>query len=709
MSAAAQPSLADRLAHVRVDTRDDLEVTRHVFRGRVSYVVTDPVNFRSHSLGVGDYQLFAAIRRDEPLGSTLDWLTASGVISPDGAEDFYAFVLELHSAGFLSLPVSNADVLYERHLRKRALARRRVLSAPLFFRIPVWNPDRFLESTVGLVRPLFSRAFMLAWAVLGLLALVVVAARWREVVEAAAGLLRLESLAVTWVVLVLLKLFHELGHGYACRLRGGAVPEMGVFMILLTPCAYVDASAAWGFSRLRDRQLVNLGGMYFESLVAIPAVLVWAAVDPGPLRDVLFLIAMTASVTTIGFNLNPLMKFDGYHVLADASGMPNLQSRSFEAVGTVARRRLLGLEVPPVPRPDRAILLAYGVAAIAYRVVLILAIATLLAVRFGTVGLLAASVYVAANVLGRLRRLVRYLVADEETRPVRGRAVAAAALAVLGIPAAMLAIPVPSVVRADGVVQPERREVVHAPVSGTLDGVLVRPGDAVEPETPVVRLADPSLDAVIAAAEARLEAARIRRRLAEAEPERPAAIEQARRMVVHAARVREERRDDRERLAVTVPSAGRLLSGPEPRERGRWVEAGEPIAVVGGGPAVVRMLLTEADLVDASPAPGQPVEIRLPGETGPPRLGRIRSVAPAGSRDVDLAALTAVGGGGIATDAEGTAFDQPFFTVTIALDEPPPAGRDGSRAAVRMPGEPATVARQLYRRFRAFVDRLAAG
>lgn len=692
-----------------MNTRDDLEVTRHVFRGDVAYVVTDPVNFRSHRLGNGDYQVFAGIRGDETLGATCDWLTASGVLAPDGEEDFYAFVLELHAAGFLSLPISSPDALYERYRRKQSMARRSWLAAPLYFRVPLWNPDRFVERTLGIVAPLFSRGVMITWAVLGLIALVVIVGRWSELVDAGIGVLRLQSLAITWVVLVVLKLLHEFGHAYACRLRGGAVPEMGAFFILLTPCAYVDASAAWSFERTRDRQLVNLGGMYFEALIAIPAILLWATVEPGTLRDVLFLIAMTASVTTIGFNINPLMKFDGYHVLADAWGMPNLQQRAMGALTTVAKRGLLGLKVPPVARGERAALIGYGIGAFIYRITLILGIATLLAMRFGGAGLAAAGLYVAMNVVGRVRRLVGFLVRGEETQPVRRRAVAWAVVLVGVLPLGALTIPVPTVVRSDGVIEPERRDVVLAPVSGTLDRVLVRDGQSVDDGESVLALDEPGLTASIAAAEGRLDSARIRQRLAEADVDRPAASEQARRMVQHAEEVLHERIEDRTRLEVRAPAAGRLVGLVDRRETGRWIERGESLGAIIGGSPLVKVLLTAPELVRVAPRPGQRVELRLRGETGAPRMGRITSIDPSGGRDVELAALTQAGGGRIRTNGDGVAAEQAFFTVTIRFTGPSPEGVIGARATVRFPGESTTIARQLHRRFRAFADRLATG
>ncbi len=141
-----------------------------------------------------------------------------------------------------------------------------------------------------------------------------------------------------------LKVWHELGHGYACKLFGGRVPEMGCKLIVGMPLAYVDASAAWSFPRRRDRILVMLGGMYFELLLAVPAALVWAAWPHSALGACAYQIVFMSGVATILFNINPLMKYDGYFILGDMLGISNLQARSVQEVKRVLKARVLGIE-----------------------------------------------------------------------------------------------------------------------------------------------------------------------------------------------------------------------------------------------------------------------------------------------------------------------------------------------------------------------------
>ena len=128
----------------------------------------------------------------------------------------------------------------------------------LFLRVPLWNPDAFLDRTVGLAKSLFSRPAFLFWALLLLSAGVILIRRWGELTEPLQGLLAAGNLPLMWITLVVLKVFHEFGHAYACKHYGGQVPEMGAYLIVFTPCAYMDATASWGFTSKRERLMEKI-------------------------------------------------------------------------------------------------------------------------------------------------------------------------------------------------------------------------------------------------------------------------------------------------------------------------------------------------------------------------------------------------------------------------------------------------------------------
>lgn len=164
-------------------------------------------------------------------------------------------------------------------------------------------------------------------------------------------LLATENLPFLWLSFVLLKVWHELGHGYACRIHGGAVPEMGLLLIAGTPAAYMDGAAAWSFPERWKRLVVMMGGMYFESILAIPAVFIWAFSSSPLLSSCDHQIVMMASLITLLFNANPLMKYDGYFIASELLGIQNLRARSDRFLKCLLKRTFLGLKVESHTRP----------------------------------------------------------------------------------------------------------------------------------------------------------------------------------------------------------------------------------------------------------------------------------------------------------------------------------------------------------------------
>ena len=137
-----------------------------------------------------------------------------------------------------------------------------------------------------------------------------------------------------------MKALHECGHGFATKVLGGEVHEAGIILLALMPVPYVDASAASAFRSKGQRVLVGAGGMLVELFLASLALFVWLLVEPGPVRAVAWNVMLIGGVSTLVFNANPLLRFDGYYILADAIDIPNLGSRANAWLGWTAERHL---------------------------------------------------------------------------------------------------------------------------------------------------------------------------------------------------------------------------------------------------------------------------------------------------------------------------------------------------------------------------------
>ena len=668
------PTLADRLGDVTVGLRVELEVSRHIFRGQPSYVVRDPMTFQSQKLDAADYQVLVSISHDRRLADIFDDLVARDVLAPPDEDKFYDFIMSLHRLGFLQLPIADYKNLYRRYRSRERATRRSRITGFLFLRIPLLNPDNFLNRTMHLARPLFTKTAFVVWCLVML----------------AAGFVALKN-----------------RHAYACKRFGGHVPEMGAYMILFTPCAYVDATASWGFTRKRDRILVCLGGMYVESFIAALAVFVWAMAGSAMVQGIAYNVIFLASVVTVLFNVNPLMRYDGYYLFSDLVEIPNLRARASEYVSGLIKRVALGVSVRKAVRTSRlrAILFTYGIAASIYRVMLVVGISILLASKVFILGMAMAIFFLGGAVINMIRNIASYVLHSEETAPVRGRAVAVTVATIALAAVGLLYIPLPTSVDAQGLVQYEREHVVRTTIAGSMTSRSVRDGQAVRKDQILAELEDDTATEGVAIAEANLRVSMIRQSSYLADQPELASQERDR-SAFHRFAVAEARKKISE-LTVASPIDGTVIGCVEQSAVERFIPQGTPIATIGSGRWLVKTIVSASDMRLTRPAEGDRVTFRLAAAADRDLGGEVVRVAPAASRRVELLSLTQLAGGEVAVDPGSQHATKPYFEVVIALDATGDTPiRSGATGTVRLIGAAEPLLPSLTRRLARFFNKL---
>lgn len=709
MSASPFPhaSLAQRLRDVQAGVRDELEVSRHVFGGEPCYVVRDPVTFASHKLSSEDYQVFVSLRSDQSLKDIFSDLLCRDIIPPDQEEDFYRFVLRLNQLGLLSLPVSDGKKLYERFVHRRSANRRARILGILFLRVPLVQPDEFLDRTMRWLRPLFTPTAFLLWLLCVAFGGFLLVSRWEEFCNPLGTMLATQNLPLLWMLLIGLKLLHELGHAYACKRFGGQVTEMGAYFILFTPCAYVDASAAWGFPNRLHRLVVSLAGMYFESIAAIVALIVWSLSGPGLLHSAAQYTVVLSTVVTIGFNINPLMRYDGYYILSDLLGRPNLRQEATSQVQADLKRLLLGVSSTSQTRTrlGHLLLVGFGLAAVAYRILVLLGISVVIAQRIPVVGLAVAAVFVVATLWQLAARLLRYLLTSPEIRSIRRRAAFVTVIVVLGMVAVLALVPAPGRVRAVGTLACEDDRVVRARSAGFLLKAEDSVGDEVDAGTQLAVLSNVEIGQAIRKKQAEFDQLQVQWHREVSDDRRAAAATQQR--IAKVQRELDQLREEQDGLEVRTPIRGRVTQAEGLRHAGRFVHKGDPLAIVSSGPWILRAVANAESLTHSLPQVGARVSIRLTGEGSRPLLGTIARIARAGSRTITDRSLTQLAGGEIPVSPDTWEAEEPFFHITIALDDQPDLRlRHGMTALVNLGGERPCIGMYLYRRGLTLLNKL---
>ncbi|MEM8873436.1 MAG: hypothetical protein AAGD32_04170 [Planctomycetota bacterium] len=716
-TAPAQPatgSLADQLREVTVSLRSDLHVSRHVFHGEVCYVVRDPITFQSHSFDAGDYAVLSRLTGTRPLGEVFTELAGRGVLSPEREESFYKFILQLHRLTFLMLPINDANALYKRHEQNQTRKRRAMVKGFLFLRVPLWNPDNYLERTKHWFAPLFHPVALMFWAVLMFITAITVARQWEALANTFSGMLSLQGILLGWIILIGLKAVHEFGHAYCCKHFGGQVPEMGAYFIILTPCAYMDASAAWGFVSQWRRIAVSLAGMYFESWVAAAALFVWASTPPGMLNFFAFQTFFVASAVTLLFNANPLMRFDGYFILSDLIRVPNLRSRSTAYTLSLFNRATLGVTTATAPHgiAMRIFFVVFAIACGIYRVVLVLSICATIAAKFFLIGIGLAAFYCVSELFGAISRTCKFLWFDPRTATARKRGVALGVLLVFALPTILIFSPTPGHASAVGVIRGSAEHELTMPQAGLVEAVALEAGRLIPAGAEIMRIDNPQLDAELAVAKQEVRVAEARVRAADGED--AAAVRQA--LLKHAAKVRawELIEEKQIRMTVRAPADGTLVSTLSRRDIGRWVMPGEPAAKVVEGPWHVHAVLDESTMAGSVVNVGDEVWVRP--ERRPDLLlrGTVTELAPAGSRQLPDEALSSNAGGPVPLHPITGMPERNWYRLTVRLDDvPTDAPTDalayGGRASVKLPGEYTLLGRKAWRGLLRFRDRLMLG
>ncbi len=701
----AQKSVAERLGDVRASIRPDLEISRHIFGGEPSYLLVDSVTGQTHRFTAGDYQLVAAIDSRLMLKEVYAGLLKRNVLTEANEEDFYNFVVHLQTLGLLLLPIPNGKSLHER-MQKRADAMKRGKALKwMSIKLPLMRPDAWLGLVLPFFGPLFSKFAFVLWLICSAFCGVIIWRHREDFTSPLGTILAMSNVPVLWTLLVGLKAFHELGHAVACRRFGGRVPEVGLLFMMGTPCAYVDASSSWSFPNRWHRIAVALAGMYFESIAGMVALMIWLSTDQGVLHSASHYAIVLSTVVTIGFNANPLMKYDGYYVLSDLLRMPNLQRDAQKASTALFKRIAFGVTLPNGPWRAREYLLAlFGMKCMTYRVAVMFGIATLLAVLIPVVGPIFSAIFLLPTLFGFARNTFMYLGHSKEIAQSRWRAISvSAAIASIFLVVGGL-LPVPGGEKTTGIAMRRDERAVRTAVDGFLVNHLVRDGTEVETGTKLFNFENHELEVQRAELQSRVQSLALEMSSKAAINVQLAAITQT--QLATARSELEQVEHQLRQLQIAAPQTGRLTSTQGKLQTGRFYRRGEPLATICDGPWMIKTFITEEACVDVTPEVGAEVLVRMTARPGDVLVGRIAKVQHAGSRQIVDAALTQAGGGDIAVDQTQNAAHN-FFEIHVELDpDQSKYLRRGMTGIIQFNRNHATVFQFAARKALQFIDQM---
>lgn len=555
--------------------RPDLRTQPQVYQGRRCWLVTDPLSLKYYRFEEEEHFLLSSLDGKTSIEELITRFQERFAPQRINSQELQQLLGQLHRSGLvLSERGGQGAQLYQRSRKKHRQQLLQQFANPLAIRFRGLDPERLLAAIEPWTRCLFSPLAFVTAGLLMLTALALVLTQFEQfwsrlptMQEFFAGRNWL-SLAL---VLGLTKVCHELGHALTSRRYGGQCHELGLMLLVFTPCLYANVSDSWRLNDKWKRMAISFAGIYVELLLAACATIVWWATLPGLINQLALNVMFICSVGTLLFNANPLMKYDGYYLLADWLEIPNLKQRASEQVTQALSHWLSGLPVRSAPwqtQSRRWLLWTYALASLVYRWLMTFGIIWLLCQVLEPWGLQIMGQGLAlCALLGLIippaRNAYRYLSVPGRWNAMKRTRLVLSVATCLALVGVLLLLPLPYCIRCPFFFQPVDARQVYVETPGIVAEVLAQPGDQVEAGQPIVRLRAPELDVELAQLQGELAAAEAQLKIAQTWSSSDEAVASQlpamRAAVLAAQRQRMTKQKEAGELTIVAPATGRLL------------------------------------------------------------------------------------------------------------------------------------------------------
>ncbi len=672
-----------RIAAICPRLRATIQVQRQFYRGRKWHILRDPANNDHFRVSESGYQFLALLDGKRTIEQA--WTICLDTLGDDAPTQGEVVQLlgQLYTSNLLrgDLP-PDAEGLFQR-LRKRQF--REVggyLSNLLFLRIPLFDPDRILEGLVKVFGWVFSWIGLLLW--IGVVGAGVhsLSGRWGELTDQASNVLDPGNLLWLYACFAGIKAIHEFGHGLACKKFGkaegaGEVHTIGIMLLVLTPMPYIDATSSWSLRSRWKRLMVAGAGMFVELAVAAVAAMIWASTASGTTAHALsYNVMFIASVSTLLFNANPLLRYDGYYILSDLIEIPNLYNRAKQYLYYLVKRYVYGVRNPVNPAHtagEKAWFFPYSIASFVYRIFICANILLFVADKLFFLGVILAVMSIVAWVLVPIWKFMKYLATSGELTRHRVRAVGSTVIVIGGLLWGLGQWSVSDSFTCEGVVEPVTMAIIHTGGDGELQSCC--PSDVAVEAGETILLVSRNPEGLTRCEELRaeLEETRIRQRLAQSE-RKLAEVKMHGVSIVALEKQLARNEAELSKLTVRAPINGIWLAPRIDASIGSRLARGEAVGMVVDFSAMrIRCVVNQNENARLSAKHENKSAIQVCYRLAkrgdlPPACATIERIVPVGQTTLPSAALGYLAGGNMAVkpnDPKGRTTNEQFFEVHL--------------------------------------------
>jgi putative peptide zinc metalloprotease protein len=711
-----------RVADLAPRLLTDVNVYRQHFRGQLWYVLENSSNNQFSRITPAAWRFIGLL--DGRRTVVQAWRICSEQLGDDAPTQGEVIQLlgQLYTMNLLyaDLPADSRNLLdrYSKRVRRQVQG---FVTNILFVRIPLIDPDRFLNNWVGLFGLAFTKIGFLIWLAVISTGLYFGISNAGELVAQSRDVLNPGNFIYLYLTLAVIKVFHEFSHAFACKKfgkhnpNGGQVHTMGVMFLVFMPLPYVDASSAWAFRKKYHRVILGMAGVAAELLCAAVAAIVWANTSTGTIHIIAYNVIFVASVSTIIFNGNPLLRFDAYYTLADLIEAPNLSQRSRNYLYYLVKHYCWGIKKtfnPAHTLGDRLWFFFYGIASTVYRVFISIRILLFLNRRlpeelFIIVPILALSAII-MWVCVPVGRFIHFLAVGPELARTRTRGITTTVAFLITLVAVIGIIPFTSHIRIEGIVEPVTLAIVHTQTDGFVAGMQSSPRPVTADGETLISLTNPQLQAQIKILDS--EKVRLQAKWRQAQMQEPAAAQIIRDQILALEEKIDRVRFEIASLNLRPPVSGTWVCPNIDNTRGVYLRKGQQVGFV-GSLEDVRIRATARQSVAAILIEQPPLGMEIRPEKRPDITfsGTIETIYPAGQEVLPSEALGYAAGGSMPTDLRDPrrpVAAEKFFEVRIHPHQHPSLPlRTGQRviARIRLPNQPLALqwwrtGRQLFQR-----------
>ncbi len=695
-----------RVAKRTLMLHSHVEIHCHEYRKLTWYLLEDTTSGKNHRFNPAAYQFIGRIDGKRTVQDIFDLLSDLLDEHAPSQDEIIQLLSQLHNANLIrTKELINTDELFDRQTQEKRNKIKQRLANPITQKVALWDPEGFLNRHFNKVEWIFSYWVAFVWFCIIAYSLIQMTLNWTQISEHfSINTLSPYNLLIMFLLYPPIKFLHELGHAFSAKLEGGEVHEMGINFMLLMPIPYVNVSCSTNFRSKYKRILVSAAGILVEMLLASLGLLLFLATEPGLLKNIGFNIFIIGGISSLFFNGNPLLKYDGYYILSDATEIPNLYQRAGLYWRYLLQKFLLGMRSANSPvnaKGEIAWFVGFGFLSTLYRFSVLWFVISIVSDKSFALGVLLAIWLITQQILLPLYKSVVFIVNSPSLEKNRTRAIFSCLCGLALIISITLFVPLPSYTLAQGVAWQPDETLIKAEHDGFAGELLVLNNQDVIAGTTVLQLTDPILDAQLKIAQAKVrelqskyrakqlnnfvEAGIIKAALSAANSELDFVLNKVASMSIKSFRSGK----------VLLPEANDIP--------GRFIRQGELLGyVLSDEPSTIRLAVNQDNIGQVRHSV---IDIRviLANDLSKNYKARIIRQAPEASNQLPSAALTTRGGGEYIAapnqNDDRISLDK-VFLIDLSFDTKPLNLPLGTRAYVRFRHESEPLASQWYRRIR---------